>query len=66
MEWVLSIVTLAFVAVISNALQINYVFRYAGHCFCWFQLESVAYFRGHKITGTATVMCLGKSKYFSY
>lgn len=66
MEWVLSIATLAFVAVISNALKINYFFRCTGHCLCCFQLERVAYCRGHKVTVAAIVMCLGKSKYFSY
>lgn len=66
MEWVLSIVTQAFVAVISNALKINYIFRSAGHCFCCFRLGSVAYCQNHKATETATVMGLGKIKPFSY
>lgn len=66
MEWVLSIVSVAFVAVIRNALKRNCFLKCAGHRFCCFQLESVAYCRGHTVTVAATVMCLGKSKYFSY
>lgn len=66
MEWVLPVVSLAFVAMIRSALKINYFFRCAGHCFCSSQLESVPYCRDHKVTVAATVMCLGKSNYFSY